>query len=202
MKKSKKRKSKKKPSVTQSLQSKVWSKLEGKLPILKFVLSFLLGLILFYSFYFSDFYTDHIGSTITKLQSDFASGFLNLLGFKTLSEGAVLVSEGIQLDIRKGCDGIEPTFFFLIGVLVVPLSKRAKLFGVAFGLIVLTLLNLLRIIILYLVQVYWPDSFDFLHLHGGFTLFFIVTIAIWIMWANWAIRHDNASKNDLQISGS
>jgi exosortase/archaeosortase family protein len=158
-----------------------------KKPILKFVLIFALGILLFYTVYFSDFFTSHILEHIVKAQAYTAGFLLNIFGFGTEVSGSIISSDQVFLDIKKGCDGIEPTFFFLMGVLLVPFSKKAKIVGLLLGLGVLSLLNLVRIIGLFLVSTYWPNAFDFLHLHGGFTLFFIVTIIIWIFWANWAI---------------
>ncbi|MCB0632259.1 MAG: archaeosortase/exosortase family protein [Saprospiraceae bacterium] len=180
-------KKKGKPAKKKTLTSR-WS--EGfaqKKPILKFISLFALGILLFYVIYFSDFFTEHILNHIANGQAKLSSFLLNIFGFGTDVSTSIVSNGKVVLDIKKGCDGIEPTFFFLMGVLLVPFSKKAKLVGLLVGLVVLSLLNILRIIGLFLVSSYWPDAFDFLHLHGGFTLFFIVTIIVWIFWANWAI---------------
>lgn len=169
-------------------------------PVIKFASIFALGILIFYTIYFSDFFTEHIASVIIRNEARLSSFLLNIFGFDT-EVNETLVSNGkVLLDIKKGCDGIEPTVFFLIGVLLVPFSRKAKVVGLLIGIFVLSLLNVLRIVGLFLVNSYWPQAFDFLHLHGGFTLFFIVTIVVWMLWANWAIGLPKNPAYDKSVS--
>lgn len=184
----------------QTLSSKFSDGFSQKKPILKFVLAFALGIIVFYTIYFSDFFTTHVSSYIVSAQAQLSGFILNIFGFDTEVDQSLVSNGKVVLDIKKGCDGIEPTVFFLIGVLLVPFSRKAKMVGLATGLGVLSLLNILRIIGLFVVNFYWPKAFDFLHLHGGFTLFFIVTIIVWIIWANWAIGLPQTRAYDKAIS--
>ena len=199
MKKSKKR-TKGKPVKPKTLTSRLNTGFAQKKPVLKFVLIFGLAIILFYTLYFSDFFTDHISRYIISGQAQLSSFLLNIFGFNTTVGNTIILNGDVILDIKKGCDGIEPTVFFLIGVLLVPFSRKAKLVGLLGGLVVLSLLNILRITGLFVVNSYWPESFDFLHLHGGFTLFFIVTIIVWIIWANWAIGQSTPAAHEQSIS--
>lgn len=186
MKKSTSRK-KKKAVKKKSFADRFNAGFSQKKPILQFVLVFALGIFLFYTVYFSDFFTENILRYIVNGQAAVSAFVLNIFGFEVEVNNSIISSGRVVLDIKKGCDGIEPTFFFLMGVLLVPFSRKAKMVGLMAGLGVLTLLNIIRILGLFLVNTYWPEAFDFLHLHGGFTLFFIVTIIVWIFWANWAI---------------
>lgn len=162
---------------------------------LKFLSVFALSLIAFYSLYGLPAVQQYIVIPATNIQVQLSSWILNILGQDTWIDQGVIYASGVALNVKAGCDGIEPTAFFIIGVLLVPLSWRSKLVGLAVGIIVLQLLNLIRIIGLFFAKVYWPSSFDVLHLHGGFTLFFVLTIIIWMIWANWAIQSSKLSTN-------
>lgn len=162
---------------------------------LKFLLVFALSLIAFYSIYGLPAFQQYIVIPATNIQVQLSSWILNILGQDTRIDQGVIYASGVALNVKAGCDGIEPTAFFIIGVLLVPLSWRSKLVGLAVGIIVLQLLNLIRIVGLFFAKVYWPSSFDILHLHGGFTLFFVLTIIIWMIWANWAIQRSKLSTN-------
>lgn len=187
-------KKKKKAAKKKTLADRFQTGFSQKKPVLKFVLVFALGIFIFYTVYFSDFFTNNILSHIVNGQAAVSAFLLNIFGFDVEVNNSIISSGRVVLDIKKGCDGIEPTFFFLMGVLLVPFSRKAKMVGLVLGLGVLTILNIIRILGLFLVNTYWPEAFDFLHLHGGFTLFFIVTIIVWIFWANWAIaRPQNAA---------
>lgn len=162
---------------------------------LKFLSVFALSLIAFYSLYGLPAVQQYVVIPATNIQVHLSSWILNILGQDTRIDQGVIYASGVALNVKAGCDGIEPTAFFIIGVLLVPLSWRSKLVGLAVGIIVLQLLNLIRIVGLFFAKVYWPSSFDVLHLHGGFTLFFVLTIIIWMIWANWAIQTSKLSTN-------
>jgi len=160
---------------------------------LKFLLVFVLSLIAFYSVYSLTAFQQYVVIPATNIQVRLSHWVLNIFGQNTWIDQGVIYANGVALNVKAGCDGIEPTAFFIIGVLLVPLSWRSKLVGLTVGIIVLQLLNLIRIIGLFFAKVYWPSSFDILHLHGGFTLFFVLTIIIWMIWANWAIQTSKLS---------
>lgn len=160
---------------------------------LKFLSVFALSLIAFYSLYGLPAVQQYVVIPATNIQVHLSSWILNILGQDTRIDQGVIYANEVALNVKAGCDGIEPTAFFIIGVLLVPLSWRSKLVGLAVGIIVLQLLNLIRIVGLFFAKVYWPSSFDVLHLHGGFTLFFVLTIIIWMIWANWAIQTSKLS---------
>ena len=154
---------------------------------------FALSLITFYSLYGLPAVQQYVVIPATNIQVHLSSWILNIFGQDTQIDQGVIYASEVALNVKAGCDGIEPTAFFIIGVLLVPLSWRSKLVGLGVGIIVLQLLNLLRIVGLFFAKAYWPSSFDVLHLHGGFTLFFVLTIIIWMIWANWAIQTSKLS---------
>lgn len=194
----KSRKKSKKTRKKQGQERAFWQKLlsswgkiwRDKSPVIQFLLAFSIGIGLFYWLYTSSFFSSVILEPLTNFQAKISSGILNLFGEQTnVRDGGMLTSNKVSLNIKKGCDGIEPLAFYVLGVLIIPLSWRAKIPGLLIGVSVLFVLNLLRIILLYLASSYWPQSFDLLHLHGGFALFFVITLIIWIIWAKWAINH-------------
>ena len=160
---------------------------------LKFLSVFALSLITFYSLYGLPAVQQYVVIPATNIQVHLSNWILNIFGQDTQIDQGVIYASEVALNVKAGCDGIEPTAFFIIGVLLVPLSWQSKLVGLGVGIIVLQLLNLLRIVGLFFAKAYWPSSFDVLHLHGGFTLFFVLTIIIWMIWANWAIQTSKLS---------
>ena len=161
-----------------------------KSPILKYLGGFLLLLILFYAVYISSFFETWVLTPFLSLQTKMASLSLNLFGMGTTASGATLVSQATSLNVAKGCDGMEASALYLIGVLLMPFNWRSKAVGFLMGAGVLFMLNLIRIIGLYLVKVYWPSAFEAAHIHGGFALFTIVAILMWAAWAGWAMRKE------------
>jgi len=116
----------------------------------------------------------------------------------TSGEGTTLAGQETTLNVAKGCDGLEASALYLIAVLLMPFSWRSKALGLLAGAAVLFVLNILRIVGLYLVMIYWPSAFEPLHIHGGFALFTIVAILLWVTWAGWAMRKE---KKTTDVSG-
>ncbi len=162
--------------------------LREKAPVIQFLLGFALFMLLFYLFYYSFIYKDYLSGPIEGFQARISSGILNLFGFDTQVSGDSISGSGFSVNIAKGCDGLEPLAMFVGGIFVFPMAFKFKWPGLLAGAIILFILNLVRIVGLYLSGIYWPGAFDFLHLHGGFIIFTIVAIFLWMSWANWAMR--------------
>ena len=51
------------------------------------------------------------------------------------------------------------------------------------------ILNLIRIAILFIAGKYGSEQlFNILHEQGGFVIFTALSIVIWLIWANWAMK--------------
>ncbi len=164
-----------------------WS---NSFPIIKFVLLFGLLLLIFYALYGSNFFQEAIVVPAVNFQAIFSNFVLNLLSQDTVVNGGIISNELGSINVGKGCDGIEAIMLYVIGVLVVPFSFKTKWPGLLFGFLALFLLNMIRIIGLFFANIYFPEAFETLHLHGGFALFIVVTLILWLIWANWALAKD------------
>jgi exosortase/archaeosortase family protein len=159
----------------------------------RFVLGFLSLLVLFYVIYTNKFFSDHFLTPYVHFQTWLASVLLTIFGDHAVANGTELSSARTSLNVVKGCDGMEVTALYLIAILMVPFRWSSKWAGIGYGLLVLFMLNLVRILGLYLAQIYWPSGFETLHLHGGFALFTVAAIVMWVWWANWALRREKVN---------
>ncbi len=168
--------------------SALTSQLKGSTSILKFVLAFVLFIVLFYVVYSTSFFTDYILTPFIQFQASLTGIVLNLFNQGATVTGGVVENAAGSINVSKGCDGIEPIAFFIIGVMIIPVALRSKLIGVFFGVLTLFILNILRIIGLFFANIYARNIFEGLHLHGGFALFIFITLIVWLIWADWAIK--------------
>lgn len=163
-----------------------WSQ---KSPVLKFLLGFAACMILFYVIYLSPFFVEHIGRPILNAQAQVSSFLLNIFGMGTVATGDVIIGEGFSVSIKNGCDGLETLAIMLSGIVVFPLPFRLKWPGLLYGTLALFILNFFRIAALYVVGKNFSQGvFDFLHEQGGFVIFTMLGIVLWIVWANWALN--------------
>ena len=168
-----------------SNSSKEKKKATGKNFLWKFMAYFAIAMIIFYAFYYSSFYEKYIMENLLSLQAKVSNFVLNILGQGTQVDGDVIYSDDFRVSIHGGCDGIEATALYVCAVLVFPLVSFAKKIpGLLWGIAILSVINIFRIVGLYLSGLYWPVAFDFLHLHGGVIIFTIISIALWMFWVN------------------
>lgn len=175
---------KKKTSVDQQMPKAAPKKRTPRV-LLRFFGFFALAMVVFYLIYYSSFYANYINGPLLNFEAKVANLFLNLIGQGTAVDGDVIYSDDFRVSIKGGCDGVEATMLYICAVLVFPLiSFRKKIPGLLWGVGILFVINIFRIAILYLSGKYWPEAFDFLHLHGGVVIFTIISIVLWMVWVN------------------
>lgn len=161
-----------------------------KNPVLRFLLFFVAGMVVFYLIYKSSFFSHYIGLPLVKAQAILSAGILNVFG-----QGVEAVATSLQggggysIDVKGGCDGLEATALLLVAILMFPINFQYKISGLLVGSIALMALNLVRIAILFLAGKYGSETlFNLLHEQGGFVVFTALSIFIWLIWANWAMK--------------
>ncbi|UCE61919.1 MAG: hypothetical protein JSU63_09325, partial [Phycisphaerales bacterium] len=66
--------------------------------------------------------------------------------------------------IVRGCDAIEPVAAFTAAVLASPVSVSFKAWGILVGALALQVINLIRLVTLFFVGVYFPRALDIVHI--------------------------------------
>ncbi len=124
-----------------------------------------------------------------RLNAEVSGLILGVLGEEVSVSGQSLVSaKGPSIEIERGCDAVEPSALFVSAVLASPVPLLSRLAAAAAGTFMLMLLNLVRVVSLFLVRVYYPEAFETMHLDVWQALFIILAIVFWGMWASRASR--------------
>lgn len=114
-----------------------------------------------------------------------ASGVaLNLLGQDVERQGTVLRSPRFAVNIENGCNGVETMVIFMAAVLAFPAPWRARLAGLALGLVAIQAVNLVRVVALFLTGSYLPSLFDTSHTVIWQTLVILSGVLLWLVWAS------------------
>jgi exosortase H (IPTLxxWG-CTERM-specific) len=114
-----------------------------------------------------------------------ASGVaLNLLGQHVTQNGTILRNARFAVNIRNGCNGVEAMLIFLAAVLAFPASWRSRITGLVLGTIAIQIVNLIRVVALFLTGIYFPRIFDTSHTVIWQTIVILVGVLLWIFWAN------------------
>lgn len=117
------------------------------------------------------------------------SWLLNISGWEnTVADNPAAPTTSIVHESRpiiavfEGCNGINVGIIFIAFLVAFgPWVKALFWFSVS-GLLVIHLANLLRIGFLFLVSLYFPDAFYFVHKYMFTAFLYVVVFILWIVW--------------------
>jgi exosortase H (IPTLxxWG-CTERM-specific) len=109
---------------------------------------------------------------------------LDLMGQNITQQGTILRGSRFAVNIRNGCNGVEAMLIFLAAVLAFPAPWRSRFLGLAFGILAIQAVNLVRVVALFLTGAYFPQLFDASHTVVWQTLVILSGVLLWIFWAN------------------
>jgi exosortase H (IPTLxxWG-CTERM-specific) len=153
---------------------------------------------LFYAGTLTGFFKHTFFPALFRLNAKVASALLCLLGQGTTAADTTIVGPGFSLIIRRGCDGLETTALFVAAVLAFPSPWRKKLLGLLVGTVFLLGLNILRIVSLFFIGVYFPKLFQVMHADVWQVAFILVAVIFWALWIQWATAAHPAAKANSQ----
>ena len=160
----------------------------GKRPVFRFVGTFVLLMALFYGLTFVPLLSKRVLPYYMQLNARASAGILNVLGEGASAKGTAVISPRYSVDIRHGCDAIEPSALFIAAVLAFPGPWRSKLPGLLAGTVVLAIINLVRIVTLFYTGIYKPRWFEAMHVDVWQPVFILLALTLWVLWALWATR--------------
>lgn len=133
---------------------------------------------------------DHVIEPFTAGIADASGAALEVLGQKIHMEGTMILSDTFSVNIRNGCNGVEAMLIFFSAVLAFPATWGSRLAGLAIGLVAIQVINLVRVVALYLTGAYLPRPvFEASHTVVWQTIVILFGVLLWIFWANrFAVR--------------
>lgn len=153
------------------------------------VVVFLLLFGTYCAFATTDLYEERVFHPYLVLNAKLAGAILVVLGHNDVrADGVSVSSPEFGVTIARGCDGIQAMALFVAALFAFPAAWRLKLPALPVCLPLLAILNLLRIVSLYLVGIYYPDLFHVMHVdvwQAVYILFALSLFGLWLGWATW-----------------
>jgi len=189
----KNKKEKRKNQNKDSVSIKFKNEWKQKRPILFFVGGFVILMVLFYAFWQSAFFNNSIHPKIVAVNAKLSGIILNLFGQHTETNREVISSASYSISISKGCDAIEAIALFLATTLAFPLSWRVKFRGLIIGVSVLFFLNIIRIVSLFFIGLYFPNIFEMMHVQIWPVIIIIFATVLWVLIIRSDIKNKKAN---------
>jgi len=169
------------PAKTKEPTTAFWKRNRRELT---FLIAFALLLGVSFSLISLNWVNDHAIEPLTAGIARVSGAVLGLLGQDVTMTGTVIRSPRFAVNIRNGCNGVEAMLIFLAAVLAFPASWRSRLLGLGLGIVVIQIVNLIRVVALFLTGAYLPRFFDASHTVVWQTLVILTGVLLWIFWAN------------------
>ena len=126
----------------------------------------------------------------TVLLTKISAAVLNLLGFSVKGDAQRLstTAGSFTVLVGNGCNGAWAHLIFLASVLAYPATWKEKLLGLAVGQPVLVVLNVVRVVSLFIIGVYAPTIFRAAHVYVWQFLIIGFAMLILFIWADQFVR--------------
>ncbi|HAL47106.1 MAG: hypothetical protein FI707_10990 [SAR202 cluster bacterium] len=121
---------------------------------------------------------------VARWTASWTSVGLNVFGFSTTANGTILASEGFAVSIVAECTAVGPLVLFMGAVAAYPSPMKSKGFGLLLGAVVLTAVNLFRIMSLFWIGSNYPEYLDIAHLLVWQSVIILLAILLWLFWVD------------------
>jgi exosortase H (IPTLxxWG-CTERM-specific) len=111
-----------------------------------------------------------------------AAELLGLFGTKVVVTGTAITSGAFMADVIPECTPLFMVGLFCSFVLAAPVPVRSKALGIACGIPLLTILNLVRIALVVATGRYFPAIFYYVHVYLGQVAMIFAVFIICLVW--------------------
>ncbi|MBI4775330.1 MAG: archaeosortase/exosortase family protein [Deltaproteobacteria bacterium] len=163
---------------------------------LRFCLLFAVLVSVFYSLTSLQVVISHVDITtpVTSAVIKTTRLLVDLLGAPVRLENADLVTPGMRLRISDDCNGMIAFIIYMSAVLAFPSRWRDKGIGILMGAVLIWTLNILRILILVYVALYFPQFFFETHIYVAQSVVIAAGVVLWFFWAQSALRAADSTR--------
>jgi len=119
----------------------------------------------------------------TSFIASLSGDLLHTIGVNATVDGTRILSPAFSVEIRKGCDGLEAALLLLCATVAYPFSSlRTRLLALVSGYLLIFVLNLIRVVGLFLVGLNWPAMVEFVHTYVAQFAIITATMIFWLFW--------------------
>lgn len=130
-----------------------------------------------------------------------SAGLLSFFGESVIHFGRVVGIAGTPgIEIVDGCNGIAAIGLFIGFIFAYPGSWAPRILFIIFGIAVIYLVNVARLVALAYIQAYWQSGFDFMHDFSTTAIFYLVIFILWMVWVNYGDEIGNSDKKEGKLS--
>ncbi len=125
----------------------------------------------------------HFLRAYTSFIASLSGSILSTVGVDATVNQTSILSQTFSVEIRKGCDGLEAALLLLCATVAYPFSSlRTRLLALVSGYLLIFVLNLIRVVVLFLIGLNWPAKVEFIHTYIAQFAIITATMIFWLFW--------------------
>jgi len=121
----------------------------------------------------------------TGVVVEISTWLIKLIGINVSAQGAFLSLNGVVMEVKFGCNGLEAILLFVAAVLAFPATWKERLIGIVVGSTLLQMLNIIRIAVLAWVLEYQRSIFAIMHEYITQSIMIAFAFIIFIIYLQW-----------------
>jgi archaeosortase B (VPXXXP-CTERM-specific) len=168
-----------------SFKQKLTDKITNNKNVLKFA-----GLYIFYIGIFTLLYIifkDDL-EFFRNITADGLSAILGIFGIQNSVFGSVIHLETISLKVIDECTGIYELLVYSGCVLAYSTTLDKKMYGIAFGVPAILSINMVRLVCLAFVGVWYPAIFDYVHYYLWQVTLILIIVLVTLLWIEKVVK--------------
>jgi exosortase H (IPTLxxWG-CTERM-specific) len=146
--------------------------------------------ILFVTLTRISFFDRHVVAPYTSVLARSTSAVLRVVGISPVAAGTSVSARGFSATIVPACAGIEIMAMLAAVILAFPAPLRYRLAGVIWGLAAVHLINVGRLVALFLIGIHFRSGFDQAHYYYAQGFLLLSTMGVWALWVSRLPRHE------------
>lgn len=100
----------------------------------------------------------------------------------TTADNTIYLENNSAVAVVGSCSGLKQFYQWTVLMVLFPGPWKKKLWYIPTGIIIIHMVNILRIVILCVVAVHWPQNWDFIHEWVLRPFFYVVIFVMWVVW--------------------
>jgi exosortase H (IPTLxxWG-CTERM-specific) len=159
----------------------------------RFLVLFFVLLLVFYVVIMLEPVDAHVITPFTRGLTAVSTSILNGLGENVHRSGTMIIGGKFAVDIKNGCNGIEAMLFLCAAMLAFEAPLKSRIAGLLMACVGVQLLNLIRIVSLYLLGRHKREWFEAFHLAIWQSVIFGAAVLMFVLWTT-RVQRQNASQ--------
>ena len=138
----------------------------------------------------SSSWLDRLCAPLNLLTARATAAVLGWGGLPVQRESMVLIHGGFVCEIYYACTGLVPATILSLAIAAFPSGFRQKLSGLCIGVPAVFLVNLVRMVSVFLTGVYFPGAFYLVHNVMWNIIWIVFTAGFFICWVRYVVAQE------------